>query len=170
MLRCLLHNFCHRESVCPDVCVQLLQCQPAAITVSTSTVPALHSLAMQTASEANAVQLAWRSNAPRVHIRRISHPRTLQRPVRRTAAHSCTQRVLQCGAQAQDTIASPSETQVLPEADTQGMPEWLDGLKWDSGGLVAVIAQASVCHIQRLCIQLLQCSALRHSQYTMLTV
>ena len=30
-----------------------------------------------------------------------------------------------------------------PEANTEGMSAWLDGLKWDAGGLVAVIAQVS---------------------------
>lgn len=33
------------------------------------------------------------------------------------------------------------DTPVKPEADVQGMSAWLDRLKWDAGGLVAVIAQ-----------------------------
>ena len=99
---------------------------------------------MQAHCEVDFVQLVGRSNATRPHGCRISRPQALQRPVGRAAARLCTQRILQCAAQAQETLASPAETPVLPEADTKGMPEWLDGLKWDSGGLIAVIAQ--VCH------------------------
>jgi len=59
----------------------------------------------------------------------------------RAAAQLCKQRILQCSAQAQAATQDVSEAPPLPEADTKGMSAWLDGLKWDTGGLVAVIAQ-----------------------------
>ena len=59
----------------------------------------------------------------------------------RAAAQLCKQRILQCSAQAQAAIQDVSGASPLPEADTEGMSAWLDGLKWDTGGLVAVIAQ-----------------------------
>ncbi len=59
----------------------------------------------------------------------------------RAAAQLCKQRILQCSAQAQAAIQDVWETPPLPEAGTKGMSAWLDGLKWDTGGLVAVIAQ-----------------------------
>ena len=60
----------------------------------------------------------------------------------RAAAQLCKQRILQCSAQA--AIQDVSEAPPLPEADTTGMSAWLDGLKWDTGGLVAVIAQVHI--------------------------
>lgn len=59
----------------------------------------------------------------------------------RPAAKLCKQRILQCSAQAEAAIQDVLEAPPLPEADTNGMSAWLDGLKWDTGGLVAVIAQ-----------------------------
>ena len=59
----------------------------------------------------------------------------------RPAAQLCKQRILQCSAQAQAAIQDVSDSPPLPETDTDGMSAWLDGLKWDTGGLVAVIAQ-----------------------------
>ena len=62
----------------------------------------------------------------------------------RAAAQLCKQRILQCSAQAQAAIQDVPEAPPLPEADTRGMSAWLDGLKWDTGGLVAVIAQVHI--------------------------
>ena len=62
----------------------------------------------------------------------------------RAAAQLCKQRILQCSAQAQAAIQDVSEAPPLPEADTRGMSAWLDGLKWDTGGLVAVVAQVHI--------------------------
>lgn len=62
-------------------------------------------------------------------------------PCRRAAAQVCKERLLQCCAQAQSSDDITGNLEVEPEAKTQGMSAWLDGLKWDAGGLVAVIAQ-----------------------------
>ena len=142
----------------------------AAMPAMMGSVSGLPSGGMQAQCEIDTVQLVGRSNATRPRGCRISRPHALQRPVRRTAARLCTQKILQCAAQAQDVLASPAATPVLPEADTQGMPEWLDGLKWDSGGLVAVIAQVYHCGNEPACCTLFLCRELWHSQHTVLTV
>ena len=50
---------------------------------------------------------------------------------------------MQVYAHAQSSDLAPSDAHVEPEAATKGMSAWLDGLKWDAGGLVAVIVQVS---------------------------
>ncbi|KAL3162363.1 hypothetical protein ABBQ32_010044 [Trebouxia sp. C0010 RCD-2024] len=62
-------------------------------------------------------------------------------PSRRAAAQICKERLLQCSAQAQSSDYITANVEVEPEAETEGMSAWLDGLKWDAGGLVAVMAQ-----------------------------
>lgn len=65
-------------------------------------------------------------------------------PSRRAAAQICKERLLQCSAQAQSSDYITANVEVEPEAETEGMSAWLDGLKWDAGGLVAVMAQVSL--------------------------
>ena len=60
---------------------------------------------------------------------------------RRAAAQLCKQRLLHGYAIADAAAGTVSGGSVLSEASTDGMSAWLDGLKWDAGGLVPVIAQ-----------------------------
>lgn len=89
-----------------------------------------------------------RTSRPYVHssVMRSRTPQycSKREPSRRAAAQICKERLLQCCAQAQSTDCITAESEVEPEANTQGMSAWLDGLKWDAGGLVAVIAQVSL--------------------------
>ncbi|KAL3141255.1 hypothetical protein ABBQ38_003595 [Trebouxia sp. C0009 RCD-2024] len=85
-----------------------------------------------------------RPHVSKTYVR--SHSAALQRcwrrePCRRAAAQICKERLLQCSAQAQSSDYTTANVEVEPEAETEGMSAWLDGLKWDTGGLVAVIAQ-----------------------------
>lgn len=88
-----------------------------------------------------------RPHVSKTYVR--SHSAALQRcwrrePCRRAAAQICKERLLQCSAQAQSSDYTTANVEVEPEAETEGMSAWLDGLKWDTGGLVAVIAQVSL--------------------------
>ena len=97
--------------------------------------------AMGCAQDAVASQLLTKCADPKHSLRctRIAQPQKCVS--RRAAAQLCKRRILQCCAQAQTISPDVVEATVLPEADTKGMSAWLDGLKWDAGGLVAVIAQ-----------------------------
>ena len=97
--------------------------------------------AMACAQDAVASQLLAKCAGPKDTLRctRIAQPQKCVS--RRAAAQSCKRRVLQCSAQAQTVSSDAVGATVLSEADTQGMSAWLDALKWDAGGLVAVIAQ-----------------------------
>ena len=72
-----------------------------------------------------------------------------QEPTRRAAVQTCKERLHQCCAHAQSSDRITAESAVEPEANTEGMSAWLDGLKWDAGGLIAVIAQASLKFLWR---------------------
>ena len=82
------------------------------------------------------------SNAVRLHTP-VPQYCSKREPSRRAAAQICKERLLQCCALAQSSDCITAESEVEPEANTEGMSAWLDGLKWDAGGLVAVIAQVS---------------------------
>lgn len=99
--------------------------------------------------QANMQQSACIGRTTRPHVHRgavRSYTPALQgcsirEPSRRAAAQVCRERLLQCCAHAQSTDLATAEAEVEPETNTEGMSAWLDGLKWDAGGLVAVIAQ-----------------------------
>ena len=94
----------------------------------------------QATFDGSAAQFVRSSRAANRTARNINSSRVAKQGGR-AAARLCTQRILQCCAQAQSVISAPAQDQVAPEADTKGMTDWLNGLKWDSGGLVAVITQ-----------------------------
>lgn len=96
---------------------------------------------MACAQNAAASQLLAKCAGPTDTLRCTRNAQPQKCVSRRAAAQLCKRRILQCCAQAQTVSPDVVEATVFPEADTKGMSAWLDGLKWDAGGLVAVIAQ-----------------------------
>lgn len=107
-------------------------------------------------------RLRVRSSAARSHT---SAPQYCNKrePSRRAAAQICKERLLQCCAHSQSSDCITAGSEVEPEANVEGMSAWLNGLKWDAGGLVAVIAQVS--HKLPLMYTLLRCPNARRHQY-----
>ncbi len=105
------------------------------------TEPHLLGVVMALAQGAVVSQILSKRSARTTELNRTRIVQTQKLASHRAAAQLCKQRILHCSAQAQAATQDVSEAPPLPEADTKGMSAWLDGLKWDTGGLVAVIAQ-----------------------------
>ena len=135
-----LHCMCCNACVCVCVCVclylrvwqRVLQrsCLSAVIKMQTA-------FQLGSSHKPSASKDALQSRAP------VPQRCRGQAPCRRAAAKICKERLMQGCARAQSSDLATPDVRIEPEAETQGMSAWLDGLKWDAGGLVAVIVQVS---------------------------